>query len=193
MWIAFANDMNGNFGTQQVAQAIWLGKQRAAFVTLFTAALVACQSGDSRASGKPAVSGSPNSSASMAAPVPWLTPTCAPASAVQPGSATEVEGRASPAGAQLWGLVAGARLPLHAGPAPIKIVWRMTGTGPLQVVADGPRGAQTAPTFLDKHSSSSWTRPGDERGTGIVFNVPGCWEVHLWRDDTNGSVSFVVT
>jgi hypothetical protein len=69
----------------------------------------------------------------------------------------------------------------------------MTGTGSLHVVADGPDRVQTIPTGVQEHGGSNWNKPGDEWGTGIVFSVPGCWEVHLWRDDTSGSASLVIS
>jgi hypothetical protein len=104
----------------------------------------------------------------------------------------EVHGRASPAGASLWGLVFAKSLPLRAGADALKIVWRMTGTGDLHVVADGPNGAQVKPTWLEYHGGSTWVRPGQEWGTGIVFSEPGCWQVHLWRSNVSGSASFLV-
>jgi hypothetical protein len=89
----------------------------------------------------------------------------------------------------LWGLALGpARLPLRAGDE-LKIVWRMTGTGPLNVVFRSPDGEGHSLVFgPDAHLGSSWTRPGDEWGTGFKFDAAGCWHIHLARTDVSGDV-----
>ena len=102
-------------------------------------------------------------------------PGCHPASPVANG---EIQGRASP-GISLWGLTFGQ--PLSAG-TQIKIVWRMTGVGPLVVTPLAPDGRTRSllwgPAY---HLSSSWHRPGQEWGTGFVFDQPGCWHIELTR------------
>ena len=48
-------------------------------------------------------------------------------------------------GAQLWGLIMASPFPPVAGPHDVKVVWRMTGSGPLKLAAyDG---------VLDRRSS----------------------------------------
>jgi len=72
----------------------------------------------------------------------------------------------------------------------LKIVWRMTGTGPLGVDVTGPNGVRQALVFgPEAHvGGSSYHRPGDEWGTGFRFTKPGCWHIHLSRRDTSGDV-----
>jgi hypothetical protein len=92
----------------------------------------------------------------------------------------EREGRAS--GATLWaqffftdesGVRAGTE---------IKIVWRMTGAGDLSMSATGPDGRVITPAWGPlPHGDSSWSRPGDEWGTGWLFPKPGPWTVHATR------------
>jgi hypothetical protein len=95
---------------------------------------------------------------------------------------------------QLYGLVMpAAGLPLRVGEE-IKFVWRMTGHGPLAVTATSSSGAPTSPTFgPEEHGGSNYDRPGDEWGTGYRFTEPGCWRLHLARDDTQGDVWFNIT
>jgi len=85
-------------------------------------------------------------------------------------------------GATLWGLL---MFP-HALPARVgdqeKIVWRMTGTGLLNLVAIGPDGQHHRLAWgPDAHGSSSWHKPGDEWGAGYVFTAPGCWDLRAIR------------
>ena len=90
---------------------------------------------------------------------------------------------------QVWGLALGP------GPVPprvgdeLKIVWRMTGTGPLHVRFTAPDGRPQPLVFgPEAHGESSYRRPGDEWGTGFRFTASGCWHIHLTRDDTSGDV-----
>jgi hypothetical protein len=69
----------------------------------------------------------------------------------------------------------------------LKIVWRMTGTGPLHVVVTAPDGTTKPLVFgPDAHGASSYDRPGDEWGTGFRFTSPGCWHLELTRTDNAG-------
>jgi hypothetical protein len=84
--------------------------------------------------------------------------------------------------ATLYGLV------FLTHPAPVrdgdelKIVWRMTGQGDLTVTSTSPTGAAGVLTFgPEPHTGSSYNRPGDEWGTGFLFDEPGCWQIHLQR------------
>jgi len=114
-------------------------------------------------------------------------PGCQPASLVANG---EVHGSASP-GISLWGLTGGQ--PLSVG-AQIKIVWRMTGVGPLVVTPIAPDG-RTRPLSWGPayHLSSSYHRPGQEWGTGFVFDQPGCWHIELSRTIGRADVYLEVT
>ncbi|WP_193205901.1 hypothetical protein [Microbispora sitophila] len=90
-------------------------------------------------------------------------------------------------GAEVWGLMF-APLPFAAG-REVKIVWRMTGEGPLRVTAALPDGTAARPTWgPEAHGGSTWHRPGQEWGTGFVFPKPGCWEITLTRDRGSGTV-----
>ena len=105
--------------------------------------------------------------------------------------AAEVQGSAP--GGQLWGLLfPTSGLPLRAS-SEVKIVWRMTGTGPLMVSNSGPGGITSPLTFgPEEHGSSNYTRPGDEWGTGFKFPIAGCWNIHFTRTDLSGDVWFLV-
>ena len=102
----------------------------------------------------------------------------------------EVQGSAS-RGISLWGLTGGQ--PLSVG-AQIKIVWRMTGVGPLVVTPVAPDGRTRSllwgPAY---HLSSSYHRPGQEWGTGFVFDQPGCWHIELSRTIGRADVYLEVT
>ena len=71
----------------------------------------------------------------------------------------------------------------------LKIVWRMTGTGPLHVSVTAPNGRRQPLVFgPEAHAVSNYHRPGDEWGTGFRFSGPGCWHVKLTRNSTSGDV-----
>jgi hypothetical protein len=88
--------------------------------------------------------------------------------------------------AELWGLLF-AEVPFEAG-AEVKIVWRMTGEGPLRAVASRADGREAELVWLEDHGGSSWRRPGHEWGTGWVFPEAGCWKVELTRTRGSGQV-----
>ncbi|OPG04226.1 hypothetical protein B1L11_38145 [Microbispora sp. GKU 823] len=97
------------------------------------------------------------------------------------------EVRGTGRGAEVWGLMF-APLPFSAG-REVKIVWRMTGEGPLRVTAALPDGTVARLTWgPEAHGGSTWHRPGQEWGTGFVFPKPGCWEITLTRDRGSGTV-----
>ncbi|RVX47750.1 hypothetical protein EDD27_10699 [Nonomuraea polychroma] len=103
----------------------------------------------------------------------------------------EVRGTAK--GAELWGLLfAKGPPPLPRG-AEVKIVWRMTGEGPLQVKAELPDGTRARLAWgPEQHDGSSWRRPGQEWGTGFVFPKPGCWKIELTRTRGSGHAWLLV-
>lgn len=89
--------------------------------------------------------------------------------------------------AELWGLVF-APVPVPVGQE-VKIVWRMTGDGPLQISVTRSDGTPARRTFgPEEHSGSTWDRPGQEWGTGFVFPKAGCWNFHLARTSEAGDV-----
>ncbi|HEX8033896.1 MAG TPA: hypothetical protein VF510_08625 [Ktedonobacterales bacterium] len=95
----------------------------------------------------------------------------------------EVHGQAS--NGELWALLFNT---LHAKQE-IKIVWRMTGTGDLHLIAQGPQEQRLAPVWgPEAHGGSNWNRPGAEWGAGFTFPVAGCWDIHATRDDNAGDV-----
>ncbi|WP_422773250.1 hypothetical protein ACN28C_10180 [Plantactinospora sp. WMMC1484] len=102
----------------------------------------------------------------------------------------EVQGVAN-AGNSLWGLLFPRGGPeLRAG-RDEKIVWRMTGSGSFHIRATGPDGATVEPVWgPTAHGGSSWSRPGDEWGTGWNFPTAGCWTVRASR--SGGATGTVV-
>jgi hypothetical protein len=74
-----------------------------------------------------------------------------------------------------------------------KIVWRMAGSGDCRLAATAPDGSQVPPDWLAPHTGgSSWTRPGEEWGSGFTFRQTGCWDIHAERQATSGDVWLVV-
>jgi hypothetical protein len=101
----------------------------------------------------------------------------------------ENEVRGATRSGSLFGLLFGERVPPRARDE-IKIVWRMTGTGPLKVRLVGPNGRRKPLTFgpTAHGMGSSYQRPGDEWGTGFRFDSSGCWHIRLTRSDNVGDV-----
>jgi hypothetical protein len=89
---------------------------------------------------------------------------------------------------EAWGLALEGEVPPRPGER-VKIVWRVTGHGPLHVELTAPDGRRAALEFgPERHSTSTYHRPGEEWGTGFRFTTRGCWRIHLARDDTVGDV-----
>jgi len=110
-----------------------------------------------------------------------------PLSASSIGVGSQVQGTGH--GAQLWGLLMFA----HVGPPRVgdqeKIVWRMTGSGPLTLTAVSPGGVRHRPVWgPDAHGGSNWNKPGQEWGAGYVFTTPGCWDLHADRGSAYADV-----
>jgi hypothetical protein len=92
----------------------------------------------------------------------------------------EVQGRGE--GAQLWGLIMARRFPIVAGRDGVKIVWRMTGSGPLKLAAYDSRGGRLGLAWgPEPHGGSTYQRPGDEWGSGFQFWRPGCYRLTARR------------
>lgn len=144
-------------------------------------------------------SSSPPTTAKKTVQVP--TPTSAPvlgATGCHPPSTInysatgfpEVQGTPSGRGVELWALL------FNDVPFPVrqevKIVWRMTGSADLQLVALGPGGSRVTPKWLTYHPSSNWNRPGAEWGSGFIFPKAGCWDLHATRGSSSGDVWLLV-
>jgi hypothetical protein len=116
-------------------------------------------------------------------------PGCHPASPVTlfHSFLPQVEGTGQ--GASLWGLLMFPHpLPARTGDQE-KIVWRMTGSGPLRLEAIGPGGELHRPAWgPDPHEGSNWDKPGDEWGAGYVFTVAGCWDLRAIRGGVSADV-----
>ena len=135
--------------------------------------------------GTPGATGAPGAES----PVPVVTVDgagCRGSAVSQGDGFPEVRGTGE--GVELWGLLFG-EVPLRRG-VEIKIVWRMTGEGPLRKVeATLPDGARARLAWgPEEHGGSNWRRPGQEWGTGFVFPERGCWKVELTRDRGKGHV-----
>ncbi len=122
--------------------------------------------------------------------LPSFTPptTCQPASPID-NSTVGPEAHGTATNAQLWALIMSKTgIPVEAKQE-VKIVWRMTGSGGIHFAAYSSSGRRIAPVWgPDEHGGSNWDRPGDEWGTGFNFPVPGCWDIHVARDDAAGDV-----
>jgi len=131
----------------------------------------------------------PTSTASPSTPAATTArPACAtPTRFGVGGAANEIRGVSHDA--QLWGLALGpGHVPPRAGDE-LKIVWRMTGRGPLRIAFTAPTGRARPLVFgPEAHSASSYHRPGDEWGTGFRFVTRGCWHIHLARDNSSADV-----
>jgi len=123
---------------------------------------------------------------------PLGAPGCRPPSPIGDlgGAFPEVSGTATEG--ELWGLLF-AEPPYRVGDE-VKIAWRMTGTGDLQLTAIAPDGSPTPLAWgPEAHTSSNYDRPGDEWGAGYRFTQAGCWNLHAARDDTTADVWLIVS
>ncbi len=132
-------------------------------------------------------------------PTPALSPTitgptapglknCQPASPIDNSSVgPEVQGTAT--NAELWALLQSTSgVPPRANTV-VKIVWRMTNSDYLDLVALGPHGMKVLPSEGPaRHLGSNWNRPGGEWGTVFTFPVAGCWDLHATSDNASGDV-----
>lgn len=84
------------------------------------------------------------------------------------------------------------KLPIASGEE-VKIVWRVTGEGPLSLRYFDPSGAERPLTFGPaEHLGSSFNRPGDEWGGGFQFDAKGCWHIRLDRTGTSADAWLAV-
>ena len=100
------------------------------------------------------------------------------------------EFRGTSGNGRLSGLIFATQSSMHLGDD-IKLVVRMTGSGPLAITATAPDGTSMTlrPT---PHTGSSFDRPGDEWDTGITYQQAGCWQIHFERSDSSADVWFQV-
>jgi hypothetical protein len=68
----------------------------------------------------------------------------------------------------------------------------MTGVGGLDAGSISPSGKPVALTWLEVHRGSNYDRPGDEWGTGYLFNEPGCWHLTFKRSNSEADVWLTV-
>lgn len=126
---------------------------------------------------------------SAAAPATATTALCVSPSRVSEGgdNGTEVEG-SSQDGITLYGQVQSREF-LLVSAAEKKIVWRISGTGQPAIAVTRPDGTQSrlswGPEF---HFSSNYPRPGDEYGTALVLDAPGCWNIKFTRNSQMAEV-----
>ena len=167
----------------------------AALAALATsAALAGCTSasvtptGSATPTARAPSSSAPDSSAPQLGPLG--APGCSPASPIVTGGDgfPEVQGTGTD-GSTLYGLIMASTVPLAASDDTAKFVWRMTGDGAVTVRVTDPAGHEKTPAWgPERHGGSTYHRPGDEWGTGIVLSEPGCWTVHLHRSTGDADV-----
>jgi hypothetical protein len=91
----------------------------------------------------------------------------------------------------VWALPLGP-MPISAR-NPLKVVWRVTGSGRLEVRLESPQGSRVplaaGPTL---HTSSNFIHPGAEYGTIFEFDRPGCWTIRLGRAKTRATLKLSV-
>lgn len=75
----------------------------------------------------------------------------------------------------------------------VKILWRMTGKGPLRLRAYGPNGEVLKPLWgPERHAGSNFVHPGSEWGAGFQLPAAGCWRLQATRTKLSGSVWIVL-
>ncbi|MEU8804674.1 hypothetical protein [Spirillospora sp. NPDC048819] len=130
----------------------------------------------------PSASPSGTGAAAAAPRGPDGAPGCRPESPVAPYDGI-AEVRATGHGIRASGLIMapGGYPPLRAS-RELKIVWRVTGSGPLRATTTGP-GGRDHPVLWgpEEHGGSTYRRPGDEWGVGYKLDEPGCWRLRLIR------------
>ena len=115
------------------------------------------------------------------------TPGCAPGASFKPGLGGLPQAGVDSSQGSLWALFFDS-VPPPAGKE-IKIVWRMTGTGPFAFDVSDSQGS-LAPLAWgpEPHGGSNWEHPGDEVGTGIAFPHAGCWRIQVSRSRAQGEL-----
>lgn len=113
---------------------------------------------------------------------------CHPGSPIAPARAVPgIETRLTPHGINGWALLY-EQPPWEAGDE-VKVVWRISGSGEVALVARGPGRLELAPSFGPEiHTGSNYDRPGDEWGSGFSLSSPGCWELEATRSEGSASI-----
>jgi hypothetical protein len=159
----------------------WCRKQQGRRLLLLTAAclpLMSCSFGRSD---------QPSTRSTTSPPVGMTMPGCPhPPSAASPWGRGSAEIRGDASDGQVWALVE-VGLPVRSG-RQIKIIWHVTGDGPLTLLAQGRTGQTLRPEELAPHSGSNWDRPGQEWGSSWKFPEPGCWNLHIERSPLVGDI-----
>jgi hypothetical protein len=75
--------------------------------------------------------------------------------------------------------------------AKIKMVWKLTGSGPLHLFATGA-SKEIAPLQLSEHSYPGLEGPGDEWGTVFEFRTAGCYVVHAERATASAYIKILI-
>jgi len=103
----------------------------------------------------------------------------------------EIHGRSHES--ELWALLMARTVPPRVNEQ-VKIVWRMTGSGTLSLVALGPQGKRLQPDQgPEEHGGSNWNHPGGEWGSIFTFPSAGCWDLHTSRNGAFGDIWLTIT
>ena len=162
-----------------------------------TCCLVACLTGCA-VTPAPAPNTSATTRAASAAPPlgPFGAAGCVPASPIRiAGASGFPEVQATPSGGTgAYGLVmTDDAVPLRASRSVVKVVWRITGEGSLRVGLTDPSGRAVPLVWgPEAHGGSTYTRPGQEWGTGFRVTSIGCWRIRLERGSGRADVWFDV-
>jgi hypothetical protein len=141
--------------------------------------LAGCSSGDGTQAGpRAAVS-------AVAGPAPVTGPCDMPV--LDRESSFQADARNGSIAALVFG-----ELPAQVG-TQLKVVWRVTGSGALTVTSERPDGTAAALAFgPEAHEGSTFHRPGDEWGTGFLFDAAGCWHIDVSRGQVSARVPIEV-
>ena len=122
----------------------------------------------------------------VATPAETITP-CTDGLVVAQRSAAEVQAQGT--GTDVWALVT----PLIPGSASSKVVWKVrSGSSLPKLKVFDPAGRVVPLSFgPDLHGASTWTRLGDEYGSGWERTGPGCWTVVLSQDGVEAALHLV--
>ena len=102
-------------------------------------------------------------------------------------SIPEIQGVANHS--ELWALIESTTGVPPRAKSLVKIVWHMTGTGMLSLLALDAQGHQMLPDQGPAiHGGSNWNHPGDEWGSVFTFPTAGCWDLHATRDGASGDI-----
>jgi len=97
-------------------------------------------------------------------------------------------------GVTLYGQIMLTHVPPVTTRDEAKIVWRMTGSGPLRLSTVGPGGVVGKLAWgPEAHGGSNYDRPGDEWGAGYRFPAAGCWRLHAERTVGSADAWLLVT